>query len=338
MRLVLTHYPRFRRAALAEAGDALGEVSEIERPDHSVTVIDSPVGDQGLLAPSVFIQHVAPADLVVAIDGSSADVPRLVEATRPLAERITGRFAVQCRRGAHSGGSSHAAAQYSTRDVEIAVGEPKEAAGAFVELDEPDQVLSIYLGADTAYAGCTPAALNKRALVPQHRRYTATPDICRAEHKLAEAIDIWDLGPALAGADALDVGASPGGWSWVLARAGAQVTAVDPGELDRRVATLDAVTHLKVRAESLDFDGPQFDWVVNDMNVDPPLAIEVLMQVRPWLRPGGRCVTTLKLAGRSRPREVMADFVGRLASGYSLEAAQHLYSNRQEVTLLLRGI
>lgn len=336
MRLVLTHHPRFRKAALTEAEEALGGIVEVERPDHAVTVIESSSDDQGLLGGSVFLQHVAPGDHVVPIDGAAADVGRVVAATRSLAAEITGKFAVQCRRGAHSGGAAHAEAPYSTRDVEIAIGTPIEQSGESVELEKPEQVLSVYLGGSMAYAGLSPAALNKRTLIPQHRRYTASPDICRAEHKLEEAIDLWGLASDIDGAAALDVGASPGGWSWVLARAGARVTAVDPGALDPRVTALDHVQHLKVRAETLKFDGPQFDWVVNDMNVDPPLAAQVLLQVHPWLREGARSVTTLKLAGRSRPREVLAEFVSRLESGYATEAAQHLYSNRQEVTLLLR--
>ena len=338
MRLVLTHHPRFRKAALEEAAEALGEVQEVERPDQSVTVADSAAEDQGLLRETVFVQHVAPADIVVGIDGSAQDVAALEDAVRPLVEQITGRFAIQCRRGARSGGASHADAPYSTRDVEIAIGSPIETAGGIVDLDHPEQVLSVFLGAAAAYAGLSPAALNKRRLIPQHRRYAATPVICRAEHKLEEAIDLWDLGSSMDGAEVLDIGASPGGWSWVLANVGARVTAVDPGQLDPHVIAHNAVTHLQVRAESLSFDGPQFDWVVNDMNVDPPLAAEVLLQVRPWLREGGRSVTTLKLAGRSRPRGVLAEFVSRLEPGYAVETAQHLYSNRQEVTLLLRRV
>lgn len=338
MRLVLTHHPRFRRAALAEAADAFAEVDEVESPDKSVTIVDVPDGEVTALRPTVFIQHVAPGDVAVEIDGTSHDVDRLTSALEPLARQVRSSFSVQCRRGAHSGGAAHADASYSTRDVEIAVGTPIEQAGATVDLDRPTQILSIYLGRALAYAGLSDASENLRTLIPQHRRYAASPEICRAEHKLEEAIDLWDLGPALEGARALDIGASPGGWSWVLARAGASVTAVDPGELDPRVAEHASVTHLRARAESLDFEGPQFDWVVNDMNVDPPLAAEVLLQVRPWLTEGARSVCTLKLAGRSRPREVLAEFVSRLKPGYEMEAARHLYSNRQEVTLLLRRV
>lgn len=337
MRLVLTHHPRFRKAAIEEAADVLGEVSEVERPDNSVVVMEAPSADVDALKRTVFIQHVAPATIVVPIDGSPHDIDQLRAATQPLITQIDLPFAVQCRRGAHSGGLAHAEAAYSTRDVEIALGAPIEEAGGTVELERPRQALSVYLGAAQAYLGLSPAADNLRALIPQHRRYTATPEICRAEHKLEEAVDLWDLGPALRGARALDIGASPGGWSWILARAGAQVTAVDPGELDPRVAGHESVVHVRGRAESLDFDAPQFDWVVNDMNVDPPLAAEVLLQARPWLTAGARSVCTLKLAGRSRPRGVLAEFVSRLEPGYELEAARHLYSNRQEVTLLLRS-
>ena len=336
MRLVLTHHPRFRKAALAETSEALGELREVEVPDHSVSIVDAPDGDVRSLEYTTFLQHVAPADVKIEIDGSPDDLDRLLAAAGELARGVQGRFAVQCRRGAQSGGASHAEAEYSTRDVEIALGRPVEARGAVVELDRPDQILSVYLGATTAYLGVSGRDENKRALVPQHSRYTQAPTICRAERKLEEAIDVWELGSTLAGAAALDVGASPGGWSWVLAMAGAEVTAVDPGELDTRVTDHPRVSHLKARAETLEFGGGTFDWIVNDMNVDPPLAAEVLLAARDWLRTGGRVISTLKMGGRSRPREAVASFVSRLAPGYELQASQHLYANRQEVTLLLR--
>lgn len=336
MRLVLTHHRRFRKAALEEASDVLGKLQEIELPDHSVSVVESGPGDPRTLRPTTFVQHVSPADDSVEIDGSRDDIDRLQEAASGVVTEVTGRFAVQCRRGAQSGGASHGDAQYSTRDVEIALGRPIEASGAVVDLDRPAQILSVYLGAHTAYLGLSTPEDNKRTLTPQHSSYTRSPEICRAERKLEEAIELWDLQGNLAGSTALDVGASPGGWSWVLAAAGAQVTAVDPGELDARVSGHPKVTHLEARAETLEFGEAAFDWVVNDMNVDPPLAEEVLLRAREWLRPGGRAVSTLKLAGRSRPREALASFVSRLEPGYELEASQHLYSNRQEVTLLLQ--
>ena len=338
MKVVLTHHRRFRKAALAEAAELLGELQAIEQPDHSVTIVEADDGDVDRLRSAAFVQHVAPADTRVWIDGTEADVARLRESIGPLGVGIRGRFAVQCRRGAHSGGASHADAAYSTRDIEIVLGQSIEQAGATVDLDTPEQVVSVYLGAATAYGGVSPATGNKRPLIPQHRRYTATPDICRAEHKLHEAIEVWDLAADLGSADVLDVGASPGGWSWVLAGHGARVTAVDPGDLDARVEGHPLVAHVKAKGEGLEFPSDFFDWVVNDMNVDPPLAAEVLLRARGWLRRGGRSVSTLKLAGRSRPREVLADFVSLLAPGYELEAAQHFYSNRQEVTLLLRRI
>ena len=336
MRLVLTHHRRFRKAALAEASETFGDLAEVEAPDHSVTIVVVPDGDVGLLRSTTFVQHVAPADVDVAIEGSPQDLDRLLAAAEELGAGVTRRFAVQCRRGAQSGGSSHAEADYSTRDVEIALGRPVEARGAVVHLDQPDQILSVYLGAATAYLGLSGPGDNKRALVPQHSRYTRPPTICRAERKLEEAIDVWDLAPELSGADALDVGASPGGWSWVLARAGARVTAVDPGELHTRVSDHPRVNHLKARAETLEYGAECFDWLVNDMNVDPPLAAQVLLGAWGWLRTGGRVVSTLKMGGRSRPREALASFVSRLEPQYELEASQHLYANRQEVTLLLR--
>lgn len=50
---------------------------------------------------------------------------------------------------------------------------------------------------------------------------------------------------------ALDLGASPGGWSeWLIAAGAAKCVAVDPGELDPTVASKPELVHLKLKARS----------------------------------------------------------------------------------------
>ena len=89
----------------------------------------------------------------------------------------------------------------------------------------------------------------------------------RAELKLAEALQL--LSPAVSEALfsrpllALDVGASPGGWTRVLATSKeptrdpghVSVLAIDPGELRESVRSLSCVRHLACKAEAVSANG-----------------------------------------------------------------------------------
>ncbi len=339
MTLALSHYPRFRTAALAEAAEILGPLDVLARPDPNVTVVSHTAGGDAVdWTRSVFVQHAAPAGRTTPLTGERSDLDRLVAEWEGAATELPAPFSVQCRRGARSGGGGWASATYSARDVEVAVGSALQDEGAVADPDHPTDVISICLGEGQAWSGLSAASTNIRRLGPLHRRYTTPWVICRAERKLSEAIDLWGLGPSLSGARAIDLGASPGGWTLVLAEAGAWVTAIDPGLLSDVVEDHPSVDHLRQRADSADIEESSIDWLVNDMNIDPPDVLAALEMSHRWLRPGGRAVCTLKLASKSSAREMLADFVSRLAPGFALESARHLYSNRQEVTLLLRRL
>ncbi|MGE5615358.1 MAG: 23S rRNA (cytidine(2498)-2'-O)-methyltransferase RlmM, partial [Bacillota bacterium] len=65
--------------------------------------------------------------------------------------------------------------------------------------------------------------------IPRLRMPGAAPS--RSTLKLAEAFMQFERAPA-AGMTAVDLGASPGGWTWQLVQRGAMVTAVDNGPMD----------------------------------------------------------------------------------------------------------
>ncbi len=69
------------------------------------------------------------------------------------------------------------------------------------------------------------------------RRRSAVPTVVsRAEHKLAEAIHVFGL-DLRAGMRAIDLGAAPGGWTFLLAERGLDVVAVDPPHWRPRLPT-----------------------------------------------------------------------------------------------------
>mmetsp|Transcript_7423 Transcript_7423/g.24700 ORF Transcript_7423/g.24700 Transcript_7423/m.24700 type:complete len:618 (+) Transcript_7423:26-1879(+) len=125
--------------------------------------------------------------------------------------------------------------------------------------------------------------------------------VCRAYHKLEQAAAHIAL-PLSASARALDVGASPGGWTSYLAEAGiGSVVAIDPGALEPRVLALPAVEHLRTRFEEAlprllersRTSGP-YDLYCCDMNAPPAVATDLLLQALPLLRAGAVVVLTFK--------------------------------------------
>ncbi len=147
----------------------------------------------------------------------------------------------------------------------------------------------------------------------------------RAYLKLWEALTLAGRHPG-PGQRCLDLGASPGGWTWVLQKLGAQVVAVDKAELDPRVARL---PNVKMRRESAFALDPRkeapVDWLFSDVACYPT---RLLRLVRAWLDAGGcrNFVCTLKFQGETdhaTAREFAAIPGARL---------QHLFHNKHELT------
>lgn len=118
----------------------------------------------------------------------------------------------------------------------------------------------------------------------------------RAYLKLWEALTVAGETPG-PGQLCLDLGASPGGWSWVLHETGARVIAVDKAALDPRIAALPRMAYRGQSAFALEPAeiGP-IDWLCSDIICYPS---RLLTLVNKWLASGlvKRFVCTLKFQG-----------------------------------------
>jgi 23S rRNA (cytidine2498-2'-O)-methyltransferase len=115
----------------------------------------------------------------------------------------------------------------------------------------------------------------------------------RAYLKLWEALTRLGAHPG-PGEHALDLGASPGGWTWALAKLGARVTAVDKAPLEPRIAAMPGVT---VRQESAFALPPErVDWLFSDVICYPA---RLLALVERWIEADAapRIVATIKFQG-----------------------------------------
>ncbi len=127
----------------------------------------------------------------------------------------------------------------------------------------------------------------------------------------------------------LDLGAAPGGWTWLLARSGAEVTAVDRAPLAPEVADLPNVTWQRGSAFGLDpADVGPVDWWCSDIIAYPHRLLELVTR---WLNSGRvrNLVCTVKFQGVT-DHDVAARFA-------DLPGAQlfHLSQNKHELTCVV---
>ena len=99
----------------------------------------------------------------------------------------------------------------------------------------------------------------------------------------------------------IDAGASPGGWTWVLAKLGTQVLAIDRSPLNPNIANLPQVQFHKGNAFSVhpnNFPDRKIEWLFCDVVCYPEKLLE---WVQNWVK-SGRCdhiVCTIKFQGKN---------------------------------------
>lgn len=118
----------------------------------------------------------------------------------------------------------------------------------------------------------------------------------RAYLKLWEALTRLGRHPG-PGETCLDLGASPGGWSWALAKLGARVIAVDKAPLAPSVAAMPGVSVRQESAFGLDPRSlPPVDWLFSDVICYPS---RLLALVQRWIaaEAARNLVCTIKFQG-----------------------------------------
>jgi 23S rRNA (cytidine2498-2'-O)-methyltransferase len=152
----------------------------------------------------------------------------------------------------------------------------------------------------------------------------------RAYLKLWEAFTHLGRHPG-PGDACLDLGSSPGGWTWVLHELGARVISVDKAPLAPAVAALPRVDFRRQSAFALDprETGP-VDWLCSDVICYPE---RLLRLVRNWMEHGQvrNFVCTIKFQGPTDMGMVGAflDIPG--------SAVMHLHHNKHELTWVRLG-
>ena len=138
-----------------------------------------------------------------------------------------------------------------------------------------------------------------------------------------------------AGMKAADLGAAPGGWTWVLTRQHIKVASIDNGPLRQHVLDTGLVDHL--RADGFHWQPEQpLDWMVCDMVEQPRKVAE---RMATWLREGWckHAIFNLKLPMKKRWDEtaLCLELFAQQAGKPLLIRAKQLYHDREEITVFV---
>ncbi|MFG1628823.1 SAM-dependent methyltransferase [Kribbella sp. NPDC049227] len=161
--------------------------------------------------------------------------------------------------------------------------------------------------------------------------------VSRSEFKLEEAIATFGL-ELPPGGKAVDLGASPGGWTRILRQHGQEVWSVDPGSLDQRLQRDRGIHHAATTAGRFFAENRvRFDVVVNDMRMDQVMSARMMVDAAAHLRRGGLAIVTLKGGGKN-PLDGVRRGIDVLRRQYDVLHARQLHHNRNEITVVARKV
>lgn len=230
------------------------------------------------------------------------------------------------------------------RGLQAPLGKALRSAGLLVPNTDSDLRLHVCLFT-TDYAALGYALRDNSAAwpmgIPRLRRLRDAPS--RSAQKLEEALlvllnDEQRQRLLQPGMQAVDLGAAPGGWSWVMARHGLQVAAIDNGQLAASALATGLIEH--IRADGFRYrPNKTSDWLLCDM-VEQPARIAELIGL--WFVRGlcRHAIFNLKLPMKKRYREyrqclkTLRGMLAQTGLNYELRGRQ-LYHDRDEITLCI---
>lgn len=140
------------------------------------------------------------------------------------------------------------------------------------------------------------------------------------------------------GMKAADLGAAPGGWTWVLTREHLRVTSIDNGPLRQHVLDTGLVEHLRADGFRWQPEEP-LHWMVCDMVEQPRKVAE---RMATWLREGWckHAIFNLKLPMKKRWEETQLclNLFAEQADKPMQIRAKQLYHDREEITVFVTPV
>lgn len=195
---------------------------------------------------------------------------------------------------------------------------PQSSLGAWTLWDENTLLVSATCSSPYADGECT---FVENKIDPPSRAYL----------KLWEVFTLFQYFPKKNDL-AIDLGACPGGWTWVMASCGSRVFAIDKSALDPQVASMNGVDFCQGSGFALNpKETGRVEWLLSDMACYPEKLYEYVIK---WIELDlvENCVLTLKLQGDTDYN--MLDLYREINNS----ALIHLSCNKHELTWIYGNI
>ncbi|WDV47318.1 SAM-dependent methyltransferase [Clostridiaceae bacterium M8S5] len=279
----------------------------------------------------IFTRHICPVNMEIDIRKSIEDINIIIEQIDEIKDLLdSGKtFSVQARL------CSDIKFDYKRSDISRGLAQKLENLGFKQDVKNPEQIISITNTDEEALLGVSNASYNLSDWCAGECKYRKDKNlISRAEFKLLEAIDVFDLDLDKY-KTALDLGAAPGGWTRVLLKHDLKVVAVDPAKLNKSIAKNPNVIHFKGLAQKYLRKNNKFDVIVNDMKMNVKDSISLMGMASKYLNDGGIAIMTLKLPNK-RWQTITNNALNQLSDWYDILGVRQLFHNRSEVTVVLK--
>ncbi len=227
-----------------------------------------------------------------------------------------------------------------SRDVEVDAGKKLESLGFKIDLNSPKYIFVVNIFVNTVLI----SKLNLREYNQNYYSELNSGDkshinfnninkdfqINRSQLKLREALINFKINAAEI-KNALDLGASPGGFSKELSNHNIKVTAIDPADLNEKLKDDRNIKHLKIKANKFTTN-KKFDLIVNDMNLHPIESADIMVNLSIFLKKNGPAIMTIKCPSKNVARYIKIT-KQILKKKFKKFEIQHLLHNRMEITV-----
>lgn len=158
----------------------------------------------------------------------------------------------------------------TAKSIEVLLGQDLEKAGYVVDLQSPEVVIYIVLLSSSIIIGHVNPAVQKNNILDSFRKSNKNNSnvINRAQFKIEEAVDFFDIDLNRHNL-CLDVGASPGGWTYYLSQHGVKVVAIDSALLDYEQICIDK----KVLVLTDDTDYKEIEQILLNGNMSGKVSV-----------------------------------------------------------------
>ncbi|NBI30652.1 SAM-dependent methyltransferase [Chengkuizengella marina] len=338
--IIITIKPEFVDIGLQEFKSADPEGRLIKWFDQGIGLFRLSIGFNELTAyfalqKPIYIQHISPIQTEVQLTQTEEDLQVILKHVNSNSSLLDKNksFSVQTRFI-----DSSMERSYKRFEVNKMVSTKIQEMGYTLHIQKPKQIISLAFYESQVYIGISTAEANLSDWSGGQHRFAQEEDqISRAEFKLLEAMDVFDV-QLPENSVALDLGAAPGGWTRILLQHDATVYAVDPANLDRSLKKHPRVKHFKETAQVFFTrnESTKFDVVVNDMKMDTVESVELMGRAKRLMKSNSIMILTLKLPKKNMKKRV-DQAISKLEKWFEIRGVKQLFHNRSEVTVYMQN-